>query len=35
MLSLKLSYNFSFGRNRNRVQPQFDNFDNDSGILHK
>lgn len=35
MLSLKLSYNFSFGRNRNSVQPQFDNYDDDSGILHK
>lgn len=35
MLSLKLSYNFSFGRNRNNAQPQFDNSDDDSGILHK
>lgn len=35
MLSLKLSYNFSFGRNRNIAQPQYDNYDNDSGILHK
>lgn len=35
MLSIKLSYNFSFGRNRNRAKPQYDNFDNDSGILQK
>lgn len=35
MLSIKLSYNFSFGRNKNRATPQYDNFDNDSGLLHK
>lgn len=34
-VSLKLSYNFSFGRNRNSARPQFDNGDNDSGILRK
>ena len=35
MVSFKLSYNLSFGRNRNRARPQFDNGDNDSGILQK
>lgn len=35
MLSIKLSYNFSFGRNRNNAVPQYDNYDKDSGILHK
>lgn len=35
LLSLKLSYNFSFGRNRNRANPQFDNGDDDTGILRK
>lgn len=35
MLSIKLSYNFSFGRNKNEATPQYDNIDNDSGILHK
>ena len=35
MVSIKLSYNFSFGRNRNSAQPQYGNGDNDSGILRK
>lgn len=35
MLSLKLSYNFKLGRNRNKAIPQYDNFSNDSGILAK
>lgn len=35
LVSLKLSYNFGFGRNRNSAGPQFDNYDNDSGILRK
>lgn len=35
MLSLKMSYNLSFGRNRNKAQPQYDNYSNDSGILTK
>jgi len=35
LLSLKLSYNFSFGRNKNKARPQYDNIDNDSGILLK
>ncbi len=35
MLSIKVSYNFNFGRNKNRATPQYDNLDNDSGILHK
>lgn len=35
MVSFKLSYNLSFGRNRNRARPQYDNGDNDSGILQK
>lgn len=35
MLSIKLSYNFGFGRNKNKAAPQYDNYDNDSGILHK
>lgn len=35
MFSIKLSYNFSFGRNRNYAGPQFDNYDYDSGVLHK
>lgn len=35
LLSVKLSYNFSFGRNRNRARPQYDNYDSDSGILQK
>ena len=35
MVSLKLSYNFSFGRNQNRAQPQYDNVSNDTGILTK
>lgn len=35
MVSVKLSYNFSFGRNRNSARPQYDNGDDDSGILRK
>lgn len=35
MLSLKLSYNFKFGRNRNKAIPQYDNASYDSGILTK
>lgn len=35
MVSIKLSYNFSFGRNRNKAHPQYSNGDNDSGILRK
>lgn len=35
MLSLKLSYNFTFGRNKNRARPQYDNVNDDSGILTK
>lgn len=35
MLSIKLSYNFGFGRNKNKAAPQYDNRDNDSGILQK
>lgn len=35
LLSIKLSYNFSFGRNRNKANRQYDNFDNDSGVLIK
>lgn len=35
MVSLKLSYNFSFGRNKNSAEPQYDNGDSDTGILHK
>ena len=35
LISLKLSYNFSFGRNKNSARPQYDNGDNDSGILRK
>lgn len=35
MVSLKLSYNFSFGRNKNSAEPQYDNGDDDTGILHK
>ncbi len=35
LVSLKLSYNFDFGRNRNRARPQFGNEDNDSGLLRK
>lgn len=35
LVSVKLSYNFSFGRNRNSTRPRFDNGDNDSGILRK
>lgn len=35
LISVKLSYNFNFGRNRNRKGPQFDNIDSDSGILIK
>ncbi len=31
----KLSYNFSFGRNRNNVRPAYDNGNSDSGILKK
>lgn len=35
LVSLKLSYNFSFGRNRNSAAPEFDKYDDDSGILKK
>lgn len=35
MLSIKFSYNFSFGRNKNSARPQFDNVSHDSGILVK
>lgn len=35
MISIKLSYNFRFGRNRNTASPKFDNYDSDSGILYK
>lgn len=31
----KLSYNFSFGRNKNSVRPAYDNGNSDSGILKK
>lgn len=35
MVSFKLSYNFSFGRNRNSEAPEYDNRGFDSGILRK
>lgn len=35
LVSIKLSYNFNFGRNKNKAMPQYDNYDNDSGILRK
>lgn len=35
MVSLSLSWNFSFGRNKNRARPGSENSDNDSGILKK
>lgn len=35
LVAIRFSYNFSFGRNRNYASPQFDNGDNDSGILRK
>ncbi|MDE6028059.1 MAG: hypothetical protein K2G23_08315 [Muribaculaceae bacterium] len=35
LISVKLSYNFSFGRNHNSARPQFTSGDNDSGILRK
>lgn len=35
LVSFKLSYNFSFGRNKNRARPQYDNISDDSGILIK
>lgn len=35
LISVRFSYNFSFGRNRNSAQPQYDNYDDDSGILRK
>lgn len=35
LISVKLSYNFRFGRNRNSASPQFENGDSDTGILFK
>lgn len=35
MLSVKLSWNFSFGKRHNYSNPQFSNGDDDSGILKK
>lgn len=35
MVSIKLSYNFNFGRNRNQAGPRYDNYSDDSGILRK
>lgn len=35
MLSFSLSWNFSFGRNKNRARPGSENSDNDSGILKR
>jgi hypothetical protein len=35
MISLKLSWNFSFGKRHNYSDPQFSNGDNDTGILKK
>ena len=35
LVSIILSYNFSFGRNRNSARPRYDNGDSDSGILRK
>lgn len=35
MVSIRLSYNFNFGRNRNRAQPKYDNGDSDTGVLRK
>lgn len=35
LVSLKLSYNFSFGKNKNTSRPQFENGDNDTGLLRK
>ena len=35
MVSFKLSYNFSFGRNKNKARPKYDNGDDDTGILKK
>lgn len=35
MFVFNLSWNFSFGRNKNREEPQFDNYSSDSGILKK
>lgn len=35
MISVSLSWNFSFGKNQNRATPQFDNGDADSGLLKK
>jgi hypothetical protein len=35
MISLKLSWNFSFGKRHNYSGPQFSNGDNDTGILKK
>ena len=32
MISVSLSWNFSFGKNQNRATPQFDNGDADSGL---
>ncbi len=34
-VSLEVSWNFSFGRNKNKARPRFGNGDNDSGILKK
>lgn len=35
MVSVKLSYTFGFGRNKNRAHPKFSNGDDDSGMLTK
>lgn len=35
LISFTMSYNLSFGRNRNRVEPKYENSDNDTGILYK
>lgn len=35
LVTFKLLYNFSFGRNKNTAKPEFDNLKNDSGILRK
>lgn len=35
LVSFKLNYNISYGRNRNNASPRYDNYDNDSGILRR
>jgi len=35
MISFSLSWNFSFGKNQNNAMPQFENGDEDSGLLKK